>query len=274
MPSFRRSLVPFVLRIARRFGDEGLDQVSASLAFTTLLSLVPLLALVLALVSALPIFSVLVDHIERLLVLHLLPPSSSRLIAGKLLQYSQKASQVTWAGLGMLLLTAVLLLHTVERAFNQVWRVTAPRPMWQRLQLYTVLLAVWPLLVGALVAALSYAITASLGFVNEPPWVRSMLYKGLSLTTLALFFAFLYHAVPNAPVRWLDAAIAGAVAALGFSLLQQGFELYLRHFPSYTAIYGAFAAAPVFLLWVYLSWAVILLGALVAATLEDFGRTA
>lgn len=265
-----RFLLPFMARVARRFGEEDFDQISASLAFTTLLSLVPLIGLILALVSLLPLFSVLVDHVDRLLVSYLLPAGSAKLIAGKLLQFSHKAAQVTWLGLSVLLVTAFLLLHTIERAFNHVWRVSEPRPIWQRLQLYTVMLAVWPLLVGALLAGMSYAVTTSLGFFHEPPWVRGLIFKLLSLSTLILFFAFLYHAVPNAPVRWRDALTAGAVAAVGFSLLQKGFELYLAHFPSYTAIYGAFAAAPIFLVWVYLSWAVILLGALVAATLPDF----
>ena len=251
LTQLRRFLVAFVTRIARRFGEENFDQISASLAFTTLLSLVPLVGLVFAMVSALPAFSVLLEHVDRLLVTYLLPERAAGLIASTLVKFSQRAAEVTLFGLGVLIATAFLLLHTVERAFNHVWRVEVPRPMLDRLRLYTVVLAIWPLLVGGLLAMMSYALTVSFGFVNEPAWVRASVLKVVSLAVLVLFFAFLYHAVPNAKVRWRDALIAGGVAALGFTLLQRGFEIYLAHFPSYTAIYGAFAAAPIFLLWVY-----------------------
>lgn len=266
----RRFLFPFIARIARRFGEEGFDQISASLAFTTLISLVPLFGLVLAVVGMVPMAANLVDHFDRLLVGYLLPESSARLIAGKLFAYSKKAAEVTWIGLAVLAITAFLLLHTVERAFNHVWRVASPRPLWRRLWLYSVLLCVWPLLLGGLLAAMSYAVTTSLGFFDDTLWIRALLIKGLTLAVLPLFFAFLYHEVPNAPVVWRDALIAGVFSAASFFALQKGFEFYLAKFPSYTKIYGAFAAAPIFLVWVYLSWAMILVGGLVAATLPEF----
>lgn len=270
MLSHRRLVFPLLFRVARRFGEEGFDQISASLAFTTLLSLVPLAGLMLAIVSAFPAFKAFVDHVDNLLVAHLLPPASAGLISGKILQFSRRAAEVSLFGAGMLVLTAFLLLNTVEQAFNHVWRVKALRPMWQRLWLYAVVLAVWPILIGGLLAATSYAVTTSLGWVGELRWLRATMLKGVSLAVLALFFAFLYHAVPNAPVRWREAFIAGGFAALSFILLQKAFELYLAYFPAYKAIYGAFATVPIFLLWVFLSWAVILLGALLAATLPEF----
>lgn len=270
----RRYVLPLVYRASRRFVAEDYDQISASLAFTTLLSLVPLVALVLAIVSAFPTFAVYVDHVDQMLVNHLLPPGSAGLISGKLMQFSRRAAEVSWLGVGVLAVTAFLLLNTIERAFNHVWRVKEPRPMWQRLILYAVLIVVWPLLIGGLLAAISYGVTASLGLIGALPWLRAAMLKVLSLAVLMLFFAFLYHAVPNAVVRWRQAGIAGAFAAIGFLLLQKAFELYLSYFPSYKAIYGAFAVVPIFLLWVYLSWAVVLLGALVAAMLPEIEQQA
>ncbi|MBI2306020.1 MAG: YihY family inner membrane protein [Rhodocyclales bacterium] len=269
----RPFLIPFLLRIVRRFGEEDFDQISASLAFTTLISLVPLAALILALVSAFPAFANFVDHVDKLLVAHLLPAGSAGLISGKLLQFSRRAAEVSAFGVAVLVVTTFLLMNTVERAFNHVWQVRVPRPMWQRLGLYAVVVAVWPVFIGALLAATSSALTASFGLLGELRWIRAPLFKGFSLAVLILFFAFLYHAVPNAVVRWRHAFIAGAFAALGFLLLQKSFELYLTYFPSYKAVYGAFAALPIFLLWVYLSWAVVLLGGLVAATLPEFGQS-
>ncbi len=259
----------FALRVARRFRDENFHQISASLAFTTLLSLVPLVALILSLMTALPVFQGLVDQVDHFLVRNLLPERSGGSIAGYILKFSQKAAQVTTVGLLMLLATAFLLLLTIERAFNHVWSV-GPRPFGQRLKLYAAVLALWPLVVGGVVAATSYAVTASLGFVHEPPWLSRFLFKVLGLAVAAFFFAGIYHWVPNTRVAVRDAAWAGVVAAFGFLLMQKGFALYLQHFPSYTVVYGALATVPIFLLWLYLSWAVVMSGALVAATLPEF----
>lgn len=270
MTASRPFLFPFLVRIGRRFGEEGFDQISASLAFTTLLSLVPSAALMLALVSAFPAFSGFVDQLDRLLVAHLLPAGSAGIISGKLLQFSKRAAEVSGWGVAVLAVTAILLMNTVERAFNHAWQVRKPRAMWQRLVVYALVIAVWPVFIGALLAATSSALTVSFGLLGELRWMRAPLFKVLSLAVLILFFAVLYRIVPNAEVRRRHALLAGLVAALGFLLLQRGFELYLSYVPSYRAIYGAFAAVPIFLLWVYLSWAVILLGALVAATLPEF----
>jgi len=261
---------PFVTRISRRFVEENFDQISASLAFTTLLSLVPLVALVISLVSVAPLFSGLIDQLDHYVVRNLLPERSAGMIAKYVLQFSQKAAKVTVLGLLLLLATAILLLLTIERAFNHVWSVTAPRPWWRRLRLYAVVLTLWPLVVGGVVAATSYAVTMSLGLIDEPPWLRRFLFDAMGLAIPSLFIGGLYYAVPNTRVEPRDAAWAGLMAALGFLLMQKAFEFYLAHFPSYTAIYGAFATVPIFLLWLYLSWAVLLLGALVAATLPEF----
>ncbi len=270
MATTRSFLFPFLGRIFRRFGEEDFDQISASLAFTTLISLVPLVALILAFVSVFPAFASFVDHVDKLLVTHLLPPGSAGLISGKLLLFSQRAAEVSTFGVAVLVITTFLLMNTVERAFNHVWQVRSPRPLWQRIALYAIVVAAWPVFVGAVLAAMSSALTASFGLLSELRWIRAPVFKGISFAVLVLFFAFLYRAVPNAVVRWRHSFIAGAAAALGFLLLQRAFELYLAYFPSYKAIYGAFAAVPIFLLWVYLSWAVVLLGGLVAATLPEF----
>lgn len=267
--SFSR-LSRFVARIAQRFVEENFDQISASLAFTTLLSLVPLVALILSLVAVAPFFSGFVEQLDQYVVRHLLPSGNAGMIAKYVLQFSYKAAKVTVIGSVVLVVTVVFLLLTIERAFNHVWSVVAVRPWWRRLKLYAVLLALWPLVVGGVVVATSYAVTTSLGFVDEPPWLRRLLFNAMGLIIPALFIGGLYYAVPFTRVAKRDAAWAGLVAALGFMVMQKAFELYLANFPSYTVVYGAFATVPIFLLWLYLSWAVILLGALVAATLPEF----
>jgi len=260
----------FVLRVARRFVEENFDQISASLAFTTLLSLVPLVAVILSIVALVPFFPSMLDQLAQFLARSLLPERSAGMIIDYVLQFSHQAVNVTAVGSIALVATALLLLLTIERVFNHVWSVTERRPWWHRLRLFAGLIALWPLVIGGVLLATSYAVTTSLGWLDEPPWLRRLLFKALGLMVASLFLGGLYHALPNTRVAPRDAACAGLVAALGFLMMQKAFELYLSNFPSYAAVYGAFATLPLFLLWLYLSWAVVLVGALVAATLPEF----
>ena len=264
----------FAARIGRRFVEEKFAQISASLAFTTLLSLVPLVAVVFGIVSALPFFPGMMEQFDQFLIRSLLPERSGGLIIEHVLRFSQNAANVTVVGLSVLLVTVYFLLLTIERAFNDVWSVSESRGWWRRLRLYAAVLALWPLAVTCVVVAISYAVTISLGLVDPQAWLRDLLLKATGLFVAALFFAGLYFAVPNAPVAPRDALWAGLFAAGGFLLMQKAFGFYLAHFPSYTLVYGAFATVPIFLVWLYLSWAIVLLGALVASTLPEFRRCA
>ena len=260
----------FILRIFRRFIEENFDQISASLAFTTLLSLVPLVAVVLGILSVLPSFLGMVDQFDRFVAHTLLPHRNAGIIIEYVLQFSKNAMDVTLIGLSAVVATVYVLLLNVERAFNHVWGVTENRVWWRRLRLYASVLALWPVAVACVVFALSYAVTTSLGWVDELPWLRDQLFKVMGLSVAAIFFGGLYFSVPNARVAARDALWAGLFAALGFTLMQKAFGFYLSFSPSFTLVYGAFATVPIFLLWLYLSWAVVLLGALVAVTLPEF----
>ena len=269
MKSWFASVRCFVTRILRRFVEEGFDQTAAALAFTTLLSIVPLVAVVLGAMSAMPSFLVRVDQLDGV-VRNMLPERSAGLIVEHVLEFSQKALNVTVVGLLVLIATVFLLLQTVERAFNDVWKTIKTRSWWRRVGLYTALILLWPLAVAYVVAAISFAVSLSAGLVVEQKWLHSLLSKATVVSVSAVFFAGLYYVVPNARVKVRDALSAGFFAAFGFLLMQKGFEFYLAYFPSVTLVYGAFATVPIFLLWLYLSWAVVLLGALVAATLLEF----
>mgnify|MGYP000897045203 CR=1 FL=1 len=260
----------FLGRIARRFVEENFDQISASLAFTTLLSLVPLVAVVLSIVAAVPFFPSMVEQLELFLARSFLPERSAGMIIEHVLQFSRQAIKVTAVGSLVLVATALMLLLTIERAFNHVWLVRETRSWWRRARLYSGLIVLWPLVIGGILLATSYAVTVSLGLLSDPWWLGRLLFRALGLMIAGLFLGGLYHALPNTRVEPRDAGCAGIVATIGFLILQQIFELYLASFPSYTVVYGTFATLPVFLLWLYLSWAVVLLGALVAATLPEF----
>ncbi len=262
-------LPDFLMRCLTRFREERCAQAAASLAFTTLLALVPLLTVALVLISHFDLFSGLGTALRNFLLANLLPERAGKVIANYALQFSQKTGRLTALGTGMLVVTALLLLLSIDRVFGQIWRVKRPRPLLKRIFVYLVVLILGPIVLGASVAAVTYLMTASLGLVNEPKWMTNLLLRILPALLLAALCGLLYYAMPNRSVAALHAVFGGVVAALGFTLVQRGFGFYVSAFPSYTLIYGAFATAPIFLIWLYLSWLVVLAGALATAVLGD-----
>lgn len=258
-------------RLISRFRQESFAQLAGSLAFTTLLSLVPFVAIALTIASTFPVFASVVGHVDNFLIENLMPDKTGGVVAKYMAGFSTKARKLTLIGLSMLVVTSLMLMFSIEKAFNHLWRIGRPRALHQRVGLYLALVVCGPVVGGAVIGSMTYAVTVSLGFFNEPLWVRQMLFKALALAVLCGFFAFLYFAVPNAKVRFRHALIGGIVATAGIALIQKLFELYVIKFPTYTVVYGAFAVLPIFLLWVYLCWVVVLFGALVVA---NFGGSA
>ena len=258
----------------RRFRDARLGVSASSLTFTTMLALVPLFTLGLAVFSAFPVFGKFQDTIQRWLLDSLVPESISRQVLGYLTQFSRKASRLGTLGLVAVLLSALALMVTIERTLGQIWRVERQRPLAQRLVLYWSAITLGPLLLGASVAITSYVVTASRGVVDVLPGGLRWLLDSFEFVLLALCISGLYFYVPNARVRWRHALTAGLMAALGIELAKKGLTAYLAGIPTYSAIYGAFAAVPIFLVWVYLAWLVVLLGAVVASSLPELAGTA
>jgi membrane protein len=250
--------------IFHRFLSENMMQTSSALAFTTLMALVPLVTVVLAVAGAVPYLDLLIKRLDLLVQETLLPAGAAGTIAGNIGKFSHRAQELTAAGIGILSITAFLLMNTIERAFNHVWRVK-PRPILARLRLYAFVMAVWPFILGAVAVAMSFAVTTSLGWLDEPAWIRRIMLKTVSMGMLGLFFSFLYYAVPNAAVSRRAAITGGVFASLAFTGMQKVFELYLTSSAMLKSIYGAFAAFPIFLVWLHLSWAVVLFGGLIAA---------
>ena len=267
-------LAPFhlVVNVVRRFRAERYAQTAAALSFATLLGLVPMLVVGAALIAALPFGIELSAALEAFLRATLLPEKAGDVIAKYLGQFAHRAGRVTWIGLAALAFTALLQMLTIERAFDAIWKVKQQRPWLKRLGLHLLTLLIGPLVFGGAHASTTFVDTASLGFVDEPRWVRIAFSETLPLAFLALLFGLLYWALPNRPVSRWHAGVAGGLAALAFVGMQRLFALYIVKFPTYTLIYGAFAAVPIFLLWLYLSWSVILVGALVTAELPAATR--
>ena len=247
-----------------------LAQVAGSLTFTTLLSIVPLLAVSFALFRRFPVFSRLETSIDEYVLKGLLPADISRTVLKHLNAFATNAGGLTWIGSLFLLATALALLLTVENALNQMWQARKNRPFLRRLGLYALMLVIGPPVLGLSLWASSVVLGASMGLVGTlPPSFSFVLDLGPLVLGIAALTALFYF-VPNAKVRLVDALIGGLIASVAFELGKRGFTTYLVKLPTYKAVYGAFAVLPLFLLWMYYSWLVTLVAAMIAANL---GRT-
>jgi membrane protein len=196
-----------------------------------------------------------------------LPGDISRTVLKYFNQFADNATGLTLVGSLFLLVTAMALLLTVENAFNQIWGVRKGRPFLRRVALYLVMLAMGPPVLGASLWATSYVLSASMGLIGSiPAWLKFALDLGPMALSAAGFATMLYF-VPNTKVRRRDAMAGGLIAGTVFEWLKRGFAAYLLKVPTYKVVYGAFAAVPVFLLWVYFSWLVTLTVALITANL-------
>ena len=256
----------YVLYLLKRAREDQLAQVAGSLTFTTLLSLVPFLTIALGVFAAFPMFDQMRDALEEFLLDNVLPAQASDAVMTHIGAFAQKAAGLTMAGVFALGVTAILLLQTIDRALNAIWRVPRPRPLAQRVLVYWTVVTLGPVLIGSSLLLTSLAVSLSLGYLPGGQGLSQLLLGVAPLLLTALAFAILYVTVPNRDVQWRHAAIGGAAAALGFEAMKNLFGLYVASFPSYQLIYGAFAAIPIFLLWIYMSWLVTLCGGLVAAT--------
>jgi membrane protein len=252
--------------LIRRFREARLAQVAGSLTFTTLLSLVPLLAVGFALFTHVPALRPFKRSLEELWLAHLLPPDIARSVLQHLGRFADNAHGLTWTGSAFLLVAALALMLTVENALNQIWQVRQGRPWFKRLALYLPLIAAGPLVLGASLWATSRALAASKGWLRELPPAAEFVWTlgpaALSFMALALLF----YIVPHTAVRRREALLGGLLGAAGLEAGKQAFAAYVLKLPTYQTVYGSFAVVPVFLLWIYCSWAVTLAAALVAAS--------
>jgi membrane protein len=254
---------------AQRSSEDRIPQVAGSLTFTTMLSLVPLATVAFALFTAFPIFASFQMSLQIFLADHLMPAQLNSQIFNYLNQFASKAKGLTTIGMIFLFVTAVMTMMTVESAFNVIWRVRKARPIAQRILVYWAIITLGPILIGVSLSISSYLFTQSMTFTaaqRMTPVIEWAL-AGAALPLTAVAFTILYVYLPNCRVEWRDAVIGGVTAAIAFELAKRGFGYYVRRIPTYTAVYGAFAAVPLFLLWMYLCWFITLAGAMIASAL-------
>jgi membrane protein len=250
-----------------RARKERLPQVAGSLAFTTLLSIVPVLAVSFALFTRFPLFARFKDALQEFLLSRLLPADIARTVLKYLNQFAANASGLTWIGSLFLLGTAIAMLLTVENALNQMWKVRKNRPFFKRVGLYLLMLAVGPPVLGLSLWATSYLLGISMGLIGALPHSLAFVLDLGPLLLGVTVLTSMFYLVPNTKVRLRDAFAGGLIASVAFELGKRGFTSYLVKVPTYKALYGAFAALPMFLLWVYFSWLVTLVAAMMTANL-------
>ena len=257
------------LTLRERFREDRLGITASSLTFTTTISLVPLFTVALAIFSAFPMFDRLQRTLQRSLVESLVPEDIARQVLTYLNQFAAKAGQMGWAGALVLLFTALALILTIDRKLNDIWRVRQSRPFTQRVLVYWAVLTLGPLLLAGSVAVTSYALSASGGSMNRLPAPLRLLFDSLQIVLVTGGLAALYRYVPNTRVRWGHALLGGLFVAVGLELAKNALGWYLKQVPTFSLVYGTFATVPILLVWIYLAWVIVLLGAVVTAYLPS-----
>ena len=258
------------ITLRARFREDRLGVTASSLTFTTLISLVPLLTVALAVFTAFPMFATVQVVLQKWLVTSLVPDNISRQVLGYLTQFSGKASKLGVAGLAILLITALALVFTIDRTLNGIWRVRRPRPIGQRVLIYWAAITLGPLLLGVSLSITSYVLSFSQGLVADamPDGVRVFL-GFIEFVVLAGGMAALYRYMPNTHVKWGHAWTGGLFVSMGIEVAKKLLTLYISAVPTYSAVYGAFATVPILLIWIYVAWVIVLLGAVTAAYLPS-----
>ena len=260
---------PTALKLAERFREDRLGLTASSLTFTTTIALVPFLTVALAIFTAFPMFNQVQGALQAWLVQSLIPDTISRQVLGYLTQFSGKASRLGTAGLAALVITAFALIVTIDRTLNSIWRVRRPRPLAQRVLVYWAVMTLGPLLLGASVSITSYVASASRGAVGAMPGSVRVALDIVEFMLLSAGLAALYRYVPHTHVRRSHAWAGALFAAVGIVLAKKLVTVYIGAVPTYSVVYGAFATLPILLVWIYVAWVVVLLGAVIAAYLPS-----
>jgi len=265
MHRIAQRLLEFFLALVRRlYEDRGL-QTAGSLTYTTLLALVPLITVALSLSSAFPAFDQAIDALGRFVAGQLLPEGSAR-VTREFGAFAESAARVTTVGLVFLAFVALMVMLTIDAVLNRIFRVQRRRPLGQRLIVYWAVLTLGPVLIGTSLSITSFLVGSSLGMLDLGEFAKTALGLLPFLFTCAAL-TMLYLVVPFRRIELRHALAGGIVAGVIFEIAKRGFALFVANFPTYTLVYGAFAAFPIFLIWLYLSWVVVLFGATLTAML-------
>jgi membrane protein len=231
---------------------------------------VPLFTVAFTYVARLPLFNTWLDALEPTLLRFLLPGGSGQ-VRAYLAEFTARTAEIKGVSIAFVVFTAVMLVAQVEREINAVWGILTARSFMRRVVVYVLGFVAVPALIGGAIVSTKWALERSAAAVpianNALPFLSNVI--GLGIGTLVL--TLIYLLVPARKVPWRAALVAGMLAAVAFECAKMGFAFYIAQVPTYQIVYGALAALPLFLVWVYLSWMILLVGAAISATLAETG---
>ncbi|QLK63089.1 virulence factor BrkB family protein [Enterobacteriaceae bacterium Kacie_13] len=266
---YPKSCWKFTRLLLRRSDKDGLTLLAGHLAYVSLLSLVPLIAVVFSLFALFPVFSDISAQLKTFIFSNFMPATGNT-IQRYLEQFVANSSKMTAVGTCGLIVTALLLIASVDSVLNKIWDSKTKRPIVFSFAVYWMVLTLGPILLVASVAISSYLL--SLNWLNISG-VHSLIDHALRILPLLISwisFWLLYQVVPTVRVPAKDALIGALFSGALFELSKKIFALYIQLFPSYQLIYGVLAVIPILFLWVYVSWCIVLLGAEITVTLGEF----
>jgi membrane protein len=265
-------MLRFAMELGRRLDEDRCMLTAGSLTYTTLLASVPLLTVALAMATALPVFNRFIVDLQDWVALNFLPDAVGLdVFFDQLGEFAEGAAGVISVGTAIFAATALVLVITVDDAINRIFRVPRKRHLAKRLAIYVAVLILGPLLVGASVSMTSYLVVDSLGALNLG-WLTQSVLRFLPFVFTCAALALVYYAVPNRQVSPRHALAGALIAGLAFEAAKRGFAIFITKLPTYAVIYGTFATVLFFLVWIYISWLVLLAGATLTAMLPEYGE--
>lgn len=263
----------FLLYFGKRCLDDRVTIIAGHLTFVSMLALVPMMVVMFSIFSAFPMFEELREQLEAFLFANLLP-TSSEVISEYLNTFVGNVSKMTTIGVVFVIVVAVNLISTIDATMNRIWRNHQRRRIVVALAVYWMILTLGPILMGSGMAVSSYLISLTAFAEDYVSGIRTTLLSAVPIVTSLVAFLLLYVMMPNRIVRVRHAFWGALLAAILFEVSKKGFAAYITAFPSYEAIYGALAAIPILLLWIFVSWNIVLLGAELTASIEEFATPA
>ena len=253
----------------RRVQREKINMVAGYLSYICLMSLVPLIVVMLSVMTAFPLFAELKITIEGFVYQNFVP-AAGEVVQQYLTGFVENASQMSAVAISFLFVAALLLISSIDNTLNKIWRVTDKRRTITSFAMYWMVLTLGPILVGASIALSSYLLSIVAVDEYDVLGLFDIFLRVLPLLSSVTAFVILYMAVPNKVVPFKFALVGASIAGILFEIAKIIFALYLDAFPSYQIIYGALAVIPIIFLWVYVSWIIVLIGALITVSRQEY----
>jgi membrane protein len=260
-------LYGFVRFVLRRWNDDRCPLIAGSLTYTSILALTPMFAVGVAVLSSAPFFEEVMNKFKIFLLLNLTPEVAGTIITQYIPQLARNAHKLTAVGGFLVLVAAVWMLLTIDQTLNAIWRIPRSRSYWVSIPGYIALIFAAPVLIGIGVTVTTHLMQLRTE-VKAPAEIQTLLLHLVPTAMTTIAFFLVYRIIPHRKVPWPHALIGGLVAGVTFEVAKELFEIYIHATPTFNRVYGAFATIPLFLIWIYFSWLVVLFGAELTACLS------